>query len=504
MTVGGSIYGTLSNYSKSFRGDAEPKVNGFAYDPRRGMNRALRGPVQTPLVVRAQVDGVVTKLRVPRGATMDQVGALIVGGCGVQRHSVLNVRVEQVAWTEGRSSQKIAHLDYSRALLRVVQVIQARLAPTPVKTPPRRRMRTLNNSVYVPAGGKLYPQLQAVAGVSPQRVLLEPTPELSPEKLARLGSSYKVNDPYYCDATRQRSILERGPLETAARRHNLRDPRGVWNHVGANVAADARPLPHTRSIFGTQLDAARQLHAGIRRTGPLRGAQFTVARARTVHVKSDLRADCPHRRLEGVEQAPFDYADAYRPDPALRVTFGENVDALGLDRRAVRITTPELPVPLGHQTTEGGLWEDRFADEASLDTVLSPDRQTSLMSGLETYSVTSVPQGRYRVRDTRSIDGVLANTHSVRMPGSPGERGSFDSAASVGPELSIDRLSATGSDLLSVGGGSANLHNLSYYETRSTAHARHANRSVIAAASGPCSETGDLFVNDHWSGEGYV
>ena len=32
-----------------------------------------------------------------------------------------------------------------------------------------------------------------------------------------------------------------------------------------------------------------------------------------MHHKADLRQDCPWRRLEGVDQKPFDYADAYRP-----------------------------------------------------------------------------------------------------------------------------------------------------------------------------------------------
>ena len=150
MTVGGAIYNTLHHYSTSKHGDAEPKVNGFKFDPRRGKNRSLRGPVQTPLIVRAQVDGVVTKLRVPKGTTMEQIGGLVVGGCKVRRESDIQLRVEQVCWTEGRSSQKIAHRDYSRALLRVVQVVQARLPPSSSKTTTRRKMRTLNNAVYVP------------------------------------------------------------------------------------------------------------------------------------------------------------------------------------------------------------------------------------------------------------------------------------------------------------------------------------------------------------------
>ena len=226
MTVGGAIYNTLHHYSTSKHGDAEPKVNGFKFDPRRGKNRSLRGPVQTPLIVRAQVDGVVTKLRVPKGTTMEQIGGLVVGGCKVKRESDIQLRVEQVCWTEGRSSQKIAHRDYSRALLRVVQVVQARLPSSSSKATGKRRMRTLNNSVYVPAPvagvskqwpcGALYPRLDAVNGVSPQRTVLEPTPELSPRTLERLGTSYRANNVYTCDPNKQRSLLESGPLELAA------------------------------------------------------------------------------------------------------------------------------------------------------------------------------------------------------------------------------------------------------------------------------------------------
>ena len=45
MTVGGAIYNTLHHYATSKHGDAEPKVHGFKFDPRRGKSRSLRGPV---------------------------------------------------------------------------------------------------------------------------------------------------------------------------------------------------------------------------------------------------------------------------------------------------------------------------------------------------------------------------------------------------------------------------------------------------------------------------
>ena len=91
MTVGGDIYNTLHHYSTTSHGEAEPKVNGFRFDPRRGKNRSLRGPVQTPLIVRAQVDGVVTKLRVPKGTTMEQIGGLVVGAFGEASADVLTL-----------------------------------------------------------------------------------------------------------------------------------------------------------------------------------------------------------------------------------------------------------------------------------------------------------------------------------------------------------------------------------------------------------------------------
>ena len=109
MTVGGAIYNTLHHYSTSKHGDAEPKVNGFKFDPRRGKNHALRGPVASKLIVLAAVDGRLTRLRVPDGCTMDAVGALVVGACRVTRTSDVRVRVEQVAHTEARSTQTLAH-----------------------------------------------------------------------------------------------------------------------------------------------------------------------------------------------------------------------------------------------------------------------------------------------------------------------------------------------------------------------------------------------------------
>ena len=76
----------------------------------------------------------------------------------------------------------------------------------------------------------------------------------------------------------------------------------------------------------------------------------------------------------------------------------------------------------------------------------------------------------------RHVAGAMTNTHAVRMPmASPGAA----SATSLGPELSIDRFSHTGSDILSLDEGLGNLHNPSY------------------------SATGDLFVGNRWSGQGH-
>ena len=82
MTVGGAIYNTLHHYSTSKHGDAEPKVNGFKFDPRRGKNRSLRGPVQTPLIVRAQVDGRLQSSERERHPTAGRAG-LLDGGAVV-------------------------------------------------------------------------------------------------------------------------------------------------------------------------------------------------------------------------------------------------------------------------------------------------------------------------------------------------------------------------------------------------------------------------------------
>ena len=507
MTVGGAIYNTLHHYSTSKHGDAEPKVNGFKFDPRRGKNRSLRGPVQTPLIVRAQVDGVVTKLRVPKGTTMEQIGGLVVGGCKVKRESDIQLRVEQVCWTEGRSSQKIAHRDYSRALLRVVQVVQARLPSTSSKTIGKRRMRTLNNAVYVPvpvAGvskqwpcGALYPRLDKVEGVSPQRTVLEPTPELSPRTLERLGTSYRANNVYTCDPQKQRSLLESGPLELAAKALNLREKNAVWETQKPLVKDHARPLPDSRPVYPAQLEAARSLHAGIRRTSPHRGAQFDIARAIRVHHKADLRQDCPWRRLEGVDQKPFDYADAYRPlsDEVKRVAFADTEHEAASFADAGSQATPQdfgddgslnsVPrggfisaTPLGRGKREVRIPTDG-ASVTSFDTALSPDRQTSLVSGLETLSL-EAPSVTFVGTKRRHVAGAMTNTHAVRMPrGAASPARSLGASDGLGPELSIDRFSHTGSDILSQEEGLGNLHNPSY------------------------SETGDLFVGNRWSGQGH-
>ena len=62
---------------------------------------------------------------------MDAVGALVVGSTRISRESDVQCRVEQVAYTEGRSSQRRAHRDYGRKLLRVVTELKKRLPPGP-------------------------------------------------------------------------------------------------------------------------------------------------------------------------------------------------------------------------------------------------------------------------------------------------------------------------------------------------------------------------------------
>ena len=44
MTVGGAIYNTLHHYSTSKHGDAEPKVNGFKFDPSGARTAVSEGP----------------------------------------------------------------------------------------------------------------------------------------------------------------------------------------------------------------------------------------------------------------------------------------------------------------------------------------------------------------------------------------------------------------------------------------------------------------------------
>ena len=80
----------------------------------------------------------------------------------------------------------------------------------------------------------------------------------------------------------------------------------------------------------------------------------------------------------------------------------------------------------------------------------------------------------------RHVAGAMTNTHAVRMPrGAASPARSLGASDGLGPELSIDRFSHTGSDILSQEEGLGNLHNPSY------------------------SETGDLFVGNRWSGQGH-
>ena len=133
------------------------------------------------MVIHVAVDGRRTKLRAPAGCTMDQVGGLVVGGCAVKRRSDVRVRVEQVAHTEGRSSQSLAHRDYGRKLLQVVADLKRRLPDdrTPPKQPPP--MRTLKRSA------KPYPELPDLL-FSPvsEGPPVEPfSPELTPRTRGR-------------------------------------------------------------------------------------------------------------------------------------------------------------------------------------------------------------------------------------------------------------------------------------------------------------------------------
>ena len=119
------------------------------------------------------------------------------------------------------------------------------------------------------------------------------------------------------------------------------------------------------------------------------------------------------------------------------------------------------------------------ASVTSFDTALSPDRQTSLVSGLETLSL-EAPSVTFVGTKRRHVAGAMTNTHAVRMPrGAASPARSLGASDGLGPELSIDRFSHTGSDILSQEEGLGNLHNPSY------------------------SETGDLFVGNRWSGQGH-
>ena len=129
--------------------------------------------------------------------------------------------------------------------------------------------------------------------------------------------------------------------------------------------------------------------------------------------------------------------------------------------------------PIGRGKREVRIPTD--ASVTSFDTALSPDRQTSLVSGLETLSL-EAPSVTFVGTKRRHVAGAMTNTHAVRMPTGVASPARSDG---LGPELSIDRFSHTGSDILSLDEGLGNLHNPSY------------------------SETGDLFVGNRWSGQGH-
>ena len=77
---------------------------------------------------------------------------------------VVQVRVEQVAHTEGRSSQRCAHRDYGKKLFRVVSELKKRLPPAPAARRRPRPMRTLQ------ASARSYPALPEIALSPPANI----------------------------------------------------------------------------------------------------------------------------------------------------------------------------------------------------------------------------------------------------------------------------------------------------------------------------------------------
>ena len=49
----------------------------FDFDPRKARNHKLRGPLQTPFRVVAVVDGRSSTFKMPKGTSMDNVGAMV-------------------------------------------------------------------------------------------------------------------------------------------------------------------------------------------------------------------------------------------------------------------------------------------------------------------------------------------------------------------------------------------------------------------------------------------
>ena len=127
----------------------------FDFDPRKAKNHKLRGPLQTPFRVTAMVDGRQHTFKLPKGATMDNCGAMVVSQCNVTAASDVKVRVELVTLEQSRSSVAVAHKDYGRKLLRVIKDLIKKMPDSDsdddAPPPPPRRMRTLKAPVGVAA-----------------------------------------------------------------------------------------------------------------------------------------------------------------------------------------------------------------------------------------------------------------------------------------------------------------------------------------------------------------
>ena len=199
------------------------------------------------------------------------------------------------------------------------------------------------------------------------------------------------------------------------------------------------------------------------------GAQFDVARAIRVHHKADLRRDCLGDGWKA-DQKPFDYADGRRPlsDEVKRWPSRTRSTGGVLRGRGLAGDAPDgddgslgsvrrrfiSAAPIAAGSGRCGYLRTVRPSQARHGAL--PDRQTSLVSGLE-GRLSSAPSVTFVGTKRRHVAGAMTNTHAVRMPGAPRRRRGPGRPTASDPS-SPSTGSRTRARTSSAGGGAGNLH----------------------------------------------